>query len=72
MSYPERIKQIAAKSHGSPPHEWLTEYLKLRGDHLLRELRSCRVDKFENIQGRLDENDKLIELIKAIEESKVE
>lgn len=72
MTYQERIKQIAAQSLGSPAQVWLTEYLKFRGSCLLVELRRSTPETLEKIQGKLDENDKLMELITAIEESKLE
>jgi len=72
MDYSERLKQIAAKSHGAPAEEWLTEYLKMRGDVLLRQLRRATVETLEKIQGQLDENDKLMELINAVKDSKLQ
>lgn len=67
MTYEDKLKAIAVAILNGGAHAALTEYLKLRGDNLLRTLRTAKVDTFQQIQGRLDENDKLMELINAIE-----
>lgn len=67
-AYHERLKAIAAAAYLQPAAVWLLSYLKFRGDCLLGELRRSDKDSFETIQGRLDENDHLMQLIKAIEE----
>lgn len=67
MTYEEKVRAIAVAILNGGAHAALTEYLKLRGDNLLRSLRTAKPETFQVIQGRLDENDKLMDLIKAME-----
>lgn len=66
MTYEDKLKAIAVRALNTPPQIWLAEYLKFRGDYLLRELRTANKDSFETIQGSLDENDRLMRLIESI------
>jgi hypothetical protein len=66
MTYPEKLEAIATAIVTGKAHDGLTEYLKLRGDNLLRQLRTSTEENFRQIQGRLDENDKLMDLIQAL------
>lgn len=71
ITYQDRLKQIGALSHSGDLSQCVIEYLKLRGDKLIRDLRGANHDTFEKIQGQMDENDKLMELVKAIQDSKL-
>lgn len=71
ISYQDRLKQIAALSHSGDLSVCIIEYIRFRGDKLIRDLRSCTPETLEKIQGKMDENDKLMELAVAIRDSKL-
>lgn len=70
QDYQQTLRVIAAKaiSRIHAPEEWVKEYKELREWYLMKQLRRCSVDDLPKIQGALDENDKLGELLKLFTE----
>lgn len=72
MSYRDDLQSIAAMAVSQPARLWIKAYHALRKNGLMGELRNATHETFEKIQGQLNENDKLLDLVNMIENAKFE